>query len=914
MSGWSAVHAFSPLPALYVLALALGLSAALRRWFDPVPHRVLLLFLLYIAVLLAPVLAGDAVSLPLDVLCLHPPYQALPLSDPPGIPLQRDLVHQIAPWELEVKRALLAGRWPLWNSRQGAGTPLMADPQAQAFQPLVALAYPFSIWTAAGVTAALKVLAALVGSFLLLRRQGLGEAAAAAGATAFGLGGFVMLWLGWPLATCAALMPVVLYAIARCDDVGGRRDFLLLTCATTALLLAGHPETLVYTLAFAALFLLDRCRRRRPRRAGLGLLARGALALLLAAALATPVLLPTLAFVPLTGRFRVVEYVLAPRPLPQLWHDLLQAPALAQWLQRTIHRWVPIVAPNAFGDQRVVYWGANNYIQDTGEFAGSLTLVFALPALAAVFLPRTRRFPQERLMALALLASLALLAQPPGFDRLAHQLPLVGMTATHKHQRIQVVLVFCLCYLAACQLERWRRGELRWRTVALALGAAAALVACGYIGNGNPASPGNPWDYRMHWMWIQAVALGLGAVTVAGASLAAISHTPSAAAPEMGLSPASPWIQAHLRPAGSVGVAAGSGADRPAGSVGVAAGSGADRRLATSAREKWRLGRAGGRPAEWAPWVVTAIIAGELLRFYVPANPPCERRLAFPQLPAVRFLEAHLGVDRLAGAAGALPANFAQVYGLSDARVDNPSEPFLYAVATHPVDTGKLEPRFGRFGHPLYDFLGVRYVVSRAGANLPFRLAFADSTASIWERPHPLSLLFLPERALVDRGGSFESWLDTNPDFGFRALVEPGPEIQHRWLARDPDASSLRMELRAPTRLRASASLAEPRLLATSIYQDGGWQVLAGARPVPPVRVNGTFAGAWLAAGKTTIDLLYRPPSLPWGCLLAALATAAGAAWWVPPPGRLLGRDLASRARGPLRAAAESGAAGSAAG
>jgi hypothetical protein len=844
MSGWSAVHVFSPLPALYVLALALGLSAALRRWFDPVPHRVLLLFLLYIALLMAPVLAGDAVLLPLDVLCLHPPYQALPSSDPPGIPLQRDLVHQIAPWELEVKRALLAGRWPLWNSRQGAGTPLLADPQAQAFQPLVALAYPFSIWTAAGVTAALKVLSALVGSFLLLRRQGLGEAAAAAGATAFGLGGFVMLWLGWPLASCAALMPVVLYAIARCDDVGGRRDFLLLTCATASLLLAGHPETLVYTLALAALFLLDRCRRRRPRRAGLALLARGSLALLLAAALVAPVLLPTLAFVPQTGRFKVVEYVLAPRPLPQLWHDLLQAPALGEWLQRTIHRWVPIAAPNAFGDQRVVYWGANNYIQDTAEFAGSLTLVFALPALAAAFLPRARRFPQERLMALALLASLALLAQPPGFDRLAHQLPLVGMTATHKHQRIQVILLFCLCYLAACQLERWRRGELRWRTLVLALGAGAALVACGYIGNGNPASPGNPWDFRMHWMWVQAAALALGAVALAGA----------------------------------------------------------------------RLRRGGGRPAEWAPWALTATIAGELLCFYARANPPNERRLAFPRLPAVRFLEAHLGGDRMAGAGGALPANFAQVYGLSDARVDNPSVPFLYAVATHVVDTGRLEPYFGRFGHPIYDFLGVRYVVSRPGAKLPFRLAFADATASIWERPHPLPRLFLPERALVERGGSFQNWLDANPDFGFRALVEPGPEIQHRWLARDPDASSLRVELLAPTRLRASATLAEPRLLATSIYQDGGWQMLAGGRPLPPVRVNGTFAGAWLTAGRTLVDLLYRPPSLAWGCLMAALSMAAGAVWWVSPPRRLLGREPACRAPGPPRGATGGGAASPAAG
>jgi len=207
VSGWSAVHAWAPLPALYVLLLALGGAAALRRWFDPVPGRVLLLFLLYVALLLAPVLAGDAVLLPVDILRLYAPFRGLPPSDPPAILLHRDLVHQIAPWALLVKRALAAGRWPLWNAYEGAGMPLMADPQTQPFQPLVLLAYPFSIWTAAGVTAALKVLSALVFTFLLCRRQGLSEAAAAAGATAFGLSGFVLLWLSWPIATCAALLP-----------------------------------------------------------------------------------------------------------------------------------------------------------------------------------------------------------------------------------------------------------------------------------------------------------------------------------------------------------------------------------------------------------------------------------------------------------------------------------------------------------------------------------------------------------------------------------------------------------------------------------------------------------------------------------------------------------------------------------
>jgi hypothetical protein len=828
MTGWSAVHAFAPLPALYVILATGALALALRRWYDPVPPRILLLFLAYVAVLLAPVLAGDAVLLPLDNLRLHPPYESLAPSNPRGVALQRDLVHQIAPWALEVKREVAAGRWPLWTSRQGAGTPLLADPQAQAFQPLVALAYPFSICTAAGVTAAFKVLAALLFMFLLLRRQGLGEAPAAAGATAFGLCGFVLLWLGWPLATAAALLPAVLYAVVRCDQVGGRRDHLLLTLAAAALLLSGHPETLLYEAVFAGLFLLDRCRARGWRRGGLALLGRGAAAAALAAALVAPVLAPTLAFLPTTGRSAVVRAIFGPVPAADLWRDLKRPETLAFWRLRATHRLLPVAAPRAFGDQFMLYWGDNNPIQDTGEFAGSVTLLLALSGVG-VLLPRARRRPQERLLWIVLLGSLALLAQPPGMEHLTSRLPVAGMTAAHKQSRIQVLVAFCLCYLAACQLERWVRGEVRRRTLALASAAVLAAVAAGYLANRNPEwPPGSLLDFRAPWMFWQLAVLAAGAA----------------------------WL---LLGAGS------GGGDRPP-------------------WPRWpRWPRRLALPPRLAPWAVTAAVAAELLVLFGPANPPNERRLAYPRTPAIRFLQAHLGDDRFAGAADALPANFGLVYGLSDARVDNPSIPLPYQAVTALMDRGGMEPRFTRFSHPLYDFLGVRYVIGRAGVQLPLKRVFAGGDAWVWERPDPLPRLFLPARAQIDRGDWF-AWLEDNPDYGLRALVDPNWQVDRPWRARDPDASTLRIDLATAVEVRATAVLAEPRLLAASIYQDGGWRVLAGGKPVPGVRVDHAFVGAWLAGGTQAVDLLYRPAPMILGCLLAALGIAAGIAWWAPPP------------------------------
>src|SRR5262249_28306222 len=130
-------EAWSPaalLPACWVLLLGCALLAALARWFDPVPRRIAAVFGAVVVALLARVLLAGMVLLPLGNLVGFVPFRELA---PPTIPthaLQADQVHQIAPWQAEVRRQTEAGRWPLWNEHAGAGMPLMADPQAQSFQ------------------------------------------------------------------------------------------------------------------------------------------------------------------------------------------------------------------------------------------------------------------------------------------------------------------------------------------------------------------------------------------------------------------------------------------------------------------------------------------------------------------------------------------------------------------------------------------------------------------------------------------------------------------------------------------------------------------------------------------------------------------------------------------------------------
>ena len=384
-------------PAAYVALLAALHVWVQRRFFDPLPWRAVVVFGAALALLLGAALAGGRTLLPLDGLRGQAPFRELPPTVPHGNPLHGDLLQLIAPLQSAVREALAAGEWPLWNARAGAGMPLLANPQAQAFQPLALAAAPLGLFAAPGVAAALRVWVALAGMLLFLRRQGLGEGASTFGALAYGLGGFLLLWLGWPLANAAAWLPLLLYAIQLADERGARRDAALLLAAAFAVVTGGQPESVVYALAVAAAFLAARLAARPPERR-LGLAVRAGGALLLAGMLAAPLLLPTLEYLPHTLRATDRRAAAA---APAVDGDERRAP----WQERAVERLLPIAAPNAFGNGRfgdpsgAVYWGESNINEDASGFAGTLALLATGAGLAA-----RRRLGQERLAWLLLVA------------------------------------------------------------------------------------------------------------------------------------------------------------------------------------------------------------------------------------------------------------------------------------------------------------------------------------------------------------------------------------------------------------------------------------------------------------------------------------------------------------------------------
>ncbi|HEY2739776.1 MAG TPA: hypothetical protein VGK45_15315, partial [Thermoanaerobaculia bacterium] len=677
-------------------------------------------------------------------------------TDPHGNILQGDLIELVGPSIAEGRALWNDGRWPLWNAHAGAGLSLLADPQAQALQPLVLLASAVPWERAAAVTAALRVLCALVFTFLWMRAQGLADGPALAGAFAFGLGGFVLLWVGWPLANSAALLPAVLYALARVRDHGGRRDLLLLALTAWALLLGGHPETVLYALgAVMAVLIASFLPRRR--------LGQALLALLLAGLAAAPALLPAAAYLPQSLRATRVREgaVAAPAPAASRGEDLAR-------------RLLPVAVPNAYGNSRFVdYWGLSNTNEDASGFVGTAALLAALLALRA-----RRRFPLERLALGGALLGLLILAHPPG---LAHVLP----ASLLESRRILLIVSLAVAFLAACTLERFRRGETdRW-TLWILLAAVAFLavtVVWGTLAHPDPADPGRLAILRFGWVRWQMRFLGVSAVLL-GAALFV-------------------------------------------------------RRI-----RAFRVLRSLVPPA------VACLIAAELLLLHRPANPPMPRRLAFPVTGPIRFLQENARRTRVAALGRALPPNLASLYGLNDVRIYNPMAPRAYLDWIAPILAGWWGevPELGAPLDPLYQRLSVRYLLTEPDARLPEPLhrVFADESGAVWELPGPFPRLFLL-----------------------------------------PTDGTLRIQTLEPDHLQAQIELPRPGALFTSVYQDGGWRLLWNGTAQPTATADGPCIAARLPAGAAEMDLLYRPAAFVWGCLLAALALAAGTAWWTPPPAR----------------------------
>src|SRR5215469_772804 len=157
--------------------------------------------------------------------------------------LLADPILQFLPWQQVTADALHHGRLPLWNPYALSGKPLLGSDQPAPFSPFNLLALVFS--PAVGLSFAMlaKLWVGAVGMVVFLRLLGARSPATVIGGIAYGSSSFIMLWLGWPHAAVAALMPWVFAAAEWCLAGGGLRAHAALAAAIGFQFLAGHAES-----------------------------------------------------------------------------------------------------------------------------------------------------------------------------------------------------------------------------------------------------------------------------------------------------------------------------------------------------------------------------------------------------------------------------------------------------------------------------------------------------------------------------------------------------------------------------------------------------------------------------------------------------------------------------------------------
>jgi hypothetical protein len=478
-------------PLLVVLALAGPLAARGR----PVGRAWLVVGLAASALLWPALAIPGGVPSPAAILGQHPPWQH-ELDPSQGNPAIADVAYQIEPWLLFVRDEMRAGRLPLWNPFQYAGSPLWANGQSAPLFPLhllfVVLPLPLG-WL---LLPWLKVMTGGLGAWWLGRRLGLSEPAALLAAVAFPLAGMPVSFLLFPLGSAVALAPWVLAAVERL--AAGRWGVAPLAALAGLQLLSGHPEVCLQTAMLSALYLAVR-------------------------GVAPPVGRPG-AWCRLVGGWAAGAGLAAVHWLPMAVHLV----GTSRWQQEAsggvadlaVRLSLPLrlVLPQLYGDPaRGTWWGPFAY-PSTAVYAGAATLVLAVAGLGAVRrrggasagrpLPPPGRDRRWLAVAALLAFSLPVAYYLLGLHRLLALVPFVGRVL---HHRMLFGVDLALALLAGAGLDRWRRGAGR-RGAAAGAALVLLLLAVAWLVHGEVWRTRLEVAPQLGWtLWVAAVAVLLAA-------------------------------------------------------------------------------------------------------------------------------------------------------------------------------------------------------------------------------------------------------------------------------------------------------------------------------------------------------------------------------------------------------------------
>jgi hypothetical protein len=370
--------------------------------FRPAVTQAGLLLVLLVGVFPGVFLRGELIS-PADILFLSPPWKHYAPEGfvRPQNRLMSDVITAFAPYYALVTRAFREGEWPLWNSLEFAGMPLLANAQSAVFYPPRVLHLLFEQHRATTLYVLLKLWLCGMTAFFCARGIGMGVPFARLFSVAWMLSSYNLIWCNWSLTDVAAWVPLLFLGVECALRGHYRRAVLMIAIGGALLILAGHPETafamgLGLGFYFLARFLLELRAGTVPWRAAFACGAGWCLALGLCAAQ----LLPFLEYL----RHSATFFERAGK-LEMTWYPFSAIAAA--------------FVPRFFGT-----FGEDNYygMLDSNRY-GSLypgMLVWLGVCVLPFVMPR-ERVMRRRVVGLAAAASVCMLAgfQAPPFDRLS---------------------------------------------------------------------------------------------------------------------------------------------------------------------------------------------------------------------------------------------------------------------------------------------------------------------------------------------------------------------------------------------------------------------------------------------------------------------------------------------------------------
>ena len=169
--------------------------------------------------------------------------------------LTPDQMYVMYVWRLFTHDSLRAGLVPLWNPYAGCGEPFLANDQSAVLNPAnLMLNLLLSPARAQTVFCLLCLVGAALFTYGLVRSLGAAPIGGVLAGLTFAFGGFIFIWLGYPLAATAAWLPALLWATHRLVLRPSAVGAVLLGGVIGWQFLAGHLSTSAQMLAFWLVF------------------------------------------------------------------------------------------------------------------------------------------------------------------------------------------------------------------------------------------------------------------------------------------------------------------------------------------------------------------------------------------------------------------------------------------------------------------------------------------------------------------------------------------------------------------------------------------------------------------------------------------------------------------------------------